>query len=599
MATRAKEQAGDVDTSPTDARATAREAAQTLVSMGSDSDEDDDNVEMETAPAQAPTRQTNGKRPAAAGLAMSAAKARRWAPAPPSAFLDPSPAVFVSAAHVAPPQSTEAVAPLSSVRSGPTRLVGPPAPCAPAGPSGRQSPSGDGTSAVASAVGLREVQAGVSRRTALGPARRAVTPTPTLTTAATRVQVGPRRIAQERPVVLGVRRRTHHVPTLRVSQLMTGPRTAAARRAAVLVTPDRSANAPVAAPSSNALPAAPAARVPPTAPAHILAPNEPAPREPLMASAESAPRAPIGGFAAPEAGPRHAAAAGLATDPSAEVFNAGSPGPRRPRAVASLAAAAASGEFVNTGHPAARRPVATAGGLAMEAPVFRMLGSTTGGGAAAPSSGSVASSAATLSGAGSYPEPSGPDVQFPTTAAAQATVDPLAAALGPGHRGERRAQILENAVWAATSSVREDVATMASAVTAMKDTLVGMKTKLDSDIQLSQQTLGRLAAVEKTVLDGIKSAVSLGHLGNSGEDDEETSKKEKLIKLITVRSFFWLASESKQLLRAKCARVWVGDCSHEAYGERGCLYVSLGLFNMTLTTTAVLFGGHPFFAVVF
>jgi len=56
----------------------------------------------------------------------------------------------------------------------------------------------------------------------------------------------------------------------------------------------------------------------------------------------------------------------------------------------------------------------------METPVFRMIGSTTGGGAAVPSSGSVASSAATLSGAGSYPDPSGPDVQFPTTAAAQA-----------------------------------------------------------------------------------------------------------------------------------------------------------------------------------
>lgn len=39
MAARANEQAADVDTSPTDARATAREAAQTLVSMGGDSDE--------------------------------------------------------------------------------------------------------------------------------------------------------------------------------------------------------------------------------------------------------------------------------------------------------------------------------------------------------------------------------------------------------------------------------------------------------------------------------------------------------------------------------------------------------------------------------
>jgi len=145
--------------------------------------------------------------------------------------------------------------------------------------------------------------------------------------------------------------------------------------------------------------------------------------------------------------------------------------------------------------------------------------------------------------------------------------------LGPGLRGERRAKILENAVSAATSSVRVDVAAMASAVTKMKDTLVDMKTKLDSDIQLSQQTLGRLAAVESTVLDGIKNAGSLGHLGNSGEDDEETSKKEKLIKLVTVRFVFWLASYSKQLLRAKCVRVWVGDCSLEAYGEGGvCLF---------------------------
>jgi len=184
MAARAYEKAGDVDTSPTDARATAREAAQTLVSMGGDSDEDDDNVDMETAPAQAPTRKTNGKRQAAAGLAMSAARTRRWAPAPPSAFMDPSPAVIASAAHATPPQSTEAIAPLSSVRSGPSRLVGPPTPGAPAGPSGRQAPSGDGTSAVASAVGLREVHAGVSLRTALRSALRVVTPTPTSTTAA-------------------------------------------------------------------------------------------------------------------------------------------------------------------------------------------------------------------------------------------------------------------------------------------------------------------------------------------------------------------------------------------------------------------------------
>jgi len=52
---------------------------------------------------------------------------------------------------------------------------------------------------------------------------------------------------------------------------------------------------------------------------------------------------------------------------------------------------------------------------------------------------------------------------------------------------------------------------MASAVTVMTDTLVGMKTKLDSDIQLSQQTLGRLAAVEKTVLCRIKRRVTRAH----------------------------------------------------------------------------------------
>jgi len=51
MAARAKEQAGDVDTSPTDARATAWEASQTLLSLGGDKYKDEDNVEMETAPS--------------------------------------------------------------------------------------------------------------------------------------------------------------------------------------------------------------------------------------------------------------------------------------------------------------------------------------------------------------------------------------------------------------------------------------------------------------------------------------------------------------------------------------------------------------------
>lgn len=120
------------------------------------------------------------------------------------------------------------------------------------------------------------------------------------------------------------------------------------------------------------------------------------------------------------------------------------------------------------------------------------------------------------------------------TAAAQATVNPLAAALGPGARGERRALILERAVFAATSSVRIDVSAMEAAVSAMKDTLVGLKTKLDSDIQLSQQTLMWLVAVEETVLDDIKSAFSLGKLSNAGAEDDNMEEKENIVNLVTV-----------------------------------------------------------------
>jgi len=76
---------------------------------------------------------------------------------------------------------------------------------------------------------------------------------------------------------------------------------------------------------------------------------------------------------------------------------------------------------------------------------------------------------------------------------------------------------------------------MESAVTVMKDTLMDLKTKLDADIQLSQQRLGRLAAVEKTFMHGIKSAIAKGQLGCSDEDDGETIKKEKLMKLVAVR----------------------------------------------------------------
>jgi len=68
--------------------------------------------------------------------------------------------------------------------------------------------------------------------------------------------------------------------------------------------------------------------------------------------------------------------------------------------------------------------------------------------------------------------------------------------LGPGQKGEHREKILETSVWAAKSSFRVDVAATTSALTVMKDTLVGVKTKLNSDTQLSQQTLGRLLAIE-------------------------------------------------------------------------------------------------------
>jgi len=228
-----------------------------------------------------------------------------------------------------------------------------------------------------------------------------------------------------------------------------------------------------------------------------------------------------------------------------------------------------------------------------------MMGSTTRGGAAVPSSGSVALSAAILLRARSNPDPSGPGVQFPTTAVAQAKFDQLTAALGPGQQGEHLEKILETAVWAATSSFRVNVAATTSALTVIKYTLVGVKTKLNSDSQLSQQTLGRLMEVEKTVLDGIQSAVSLGHLGGSGEEDEEASKKEQLIKLVTVPFYSgWRVRE-----KSRCGRGAGGwGCptgANEGYGERGCLSDSLCSFNLTLTATAVIFAGLHVCAVVF
>jgi len=181
----------------------------------------------------------------------------------------------------------------------------------------------------------------------------------------------------------------------------------------------------------------------------------------------------------------------------------------------------------------------------MQPPEFRATGSMTGGPAAAPAAGAAATDAFTGPAARAYPDPDGDDVQYPMNAAAQSTVNPLAAALGPGARGERRALILERAIFGATRSVRIDVSAMEAAISVMKETMVALKTKLDSSMQLSQQTLGRLAAVEKTVLDGIKSAVERGKLGSAGVKDEETTKNENLLKMVTVRWLFYFMHVSE------------------------------------------------------
>jgi len=524
VAARNKDQGGEAETSPTDTRATAREAAQTLASMGdvSDEAEDEEDYELEMACASAPGPSTKGKRPAAAGLSPSTNKVGRWASAPLAAFVPTPRLPLVATARSIVPQSAHPTAPPSVVWSGPSCLVGSSAPGAPAGPSGDKSLSVDGSSAVASAIGIRTVHSGVSLRPIRSAARTVNRLDPSSASPIRRVQELTGALT-DRPVVLGVRRRTHGLPTLRVTELMTGPDTAVARRAAVFNTPVRAGGGPPTPPPTSALPPPAAARAPPTAAA----------RAPPTAPASHVP---------PTATPRRPASTGSAgrahTVPAASPIGGGAtgePGAGR-RGTVVTGAAVPAAESVDSQRPAPSPPAAAAACIA--APVSRMMGSTTGGGAAASSMGSVAASAATRPTAASDPHPLGPDVQYPTTAAAKAAVNPLLAALGTGTRGERRAQILERAVWTATSSVRIDVAAMESAVTVMKDTLVDLKTKLDAEIQLSQQTLGRLAAVEKTVLDGIKSAIAKGQLGCSGEDDDETTKKEKLIKLVTVRLAF-------------------------------------------------------------
>ena len=282
----------------------------------------------------------------------------------------------------------------------------------------------------------------------------------------------------------GVRRRTHKVPALRVIELMTGPDKAWDRRAAVL-------GARASLPTST-------------------------PPVPLGSTGRATTPSPTGGGGGLES------LRPSPTPPSPDVGGN------------QLAATPSDSARGDLGDSAPCPTAAIVEGVAMQPPVLPMIGMTTGGAATAPAAGTAGSRAGTRPATRAYPDPDGSDVQFPMTASAQATVDPLAAALGPGAREERRAHILERAVFGATRSVRIDVSAMEAAVSEMKDTLVGLKTKLDASMQLSQQTLGRLSAVEKTVLDSVKSAVPLGKLGSAGVDDEESAKKENLLKLVTV-----------------------------------------------------------------
>jgi len=338
---------------------------------------------------------------------------------------------------------------------------------------------------------------------------------------------------QERPVVLGVRRLSHTFPEPCIEKLMTGTGTAGERRAAVLAASSIAGGA--------------------------LSPPPPPPPPP------SPPRTTVnvGLGAAPHPAGVQRASAGLATGESRGSTAAAAGG--RTGSVPSLAVGV------------------------MQAPIFQALGSASRAHTALPTGGPVAIDATTRPAAGAHPDPNGADVQFRTSAAAQAAVDPLAAALGPGARGERRAVILERAVWHATRSVRIDVAAMAAAVTGMKDTLVSLKTKLDSDIQLSQHTLGRLVTVEKTLLDGIKSAVALGELGSAGAEDDLPTKDEQLLKLVTIRCMRGAAWG--------CAQSW-GTLPGEAVDPPrmggGCASKVLWHLEHDLTTSICIFLASPF-----
>jgi len=240
-----------VDKSPTDTRATARAAALTLASLGNGpagpEETDDDSFAphntafMATqspkyagAAATRPSTRGKGKRPAAAAVASSVAKkVGRWTQSPPAVFMASATAVAGSASGTA----AVAIPPRPAMSSGPSGLVGSPAPGEPAGPLGEPSPAVNESYTVAGTLDLSGVPDGVpspaTRSAARPPSPSAPGPRrPAARRAPTRrsqMASGP-----ARPVVLGVRRRAQKVQTHRVTAQMTGPDTAMARRAAVL-----------------------------------------------------------------------------------------------------------------------------------------------------------------------------------------------------------------------------------------------------------------------------------------------------------------------------------------------------------------------------
>jgi len=164
LAIRQESKAGDMETSPTDAQGTAPEAALTLSSFAGGVNNCDSDSDTPFSPSNAtrPATVGRGKRPAAAGLASSStSKVGRWKPVPAAAFM------VAAAAATGSAEGTTAgvtIAPLLAVSSGPSHLVGPPAPGAPAGLSREPSPADDGPSSVVVILGPRNVHQGVSLR---------------------------------------------------------------------------------------------------------------------------------------------------------------------------------------------------------------------------------------------------------------------------------------------------------------------------------------------------------------------------------------------------------------------------------------------------